>query len=165
MSDSLRRGVIESQGKSSGWIVRFADKSRSFRVADLKLLPSDVASFEPSQAPLSAREILRARSSAPESTRKCFLARPEGTVAEGTAAEGTAARGTAADSDSDSDECPICLEVLDATTAVLLDCTHVFCAACHKEKLSRLPSSRQTRAGAIIECPMCRKLAKVVEIA
>ena len=36
--------------------MRFADKSRNIRVADLKLLPSDAASFEPSQAPLSWEE-------------------------------------------------------------------------------------------------------------
>ena len=58
---------------------------------------------------------------------------------------------------------PVCLEVLDAATAVLLDCTHVFCATCH-EGLSRRASSRQTRAGAIIECPMCRKRAKLAVI-
>ena len=154
--------------------MRFADKSRNIRVADLELLPSDAASFEPSQAPMSVKErLLRARSFAPESTRKRCRAPPEGTASEGTAPEGTAARGTstksttlevaAADSDSDSDECPVCLEVLDAATAVLLDCMHVFCATCHEEKLSRLPSSRQTPAGAIIECPMCRKRAKVVD--
>ena len=54
-SDSSRRGVLESRVKSY-WAVRLADKSRNIRVADLKLLPSDAASFEPSQAPLSAQE-------------------------------------------------------------------------------------------------------------
>ena len=161
----------------------FTPPPRIYRIRDLKLLPSDAASFEPSQAPLGYKERLRARSSAPESTRKRLrvterdtAARDtsaEGTAAEGTAAEGTAAEGmaarnkstevTAADSDSDCDECPVCLEVLDAATAVLLDCTHVFCATCH-EDLSRRASSRQTRAGAIIECPMCRKRAKLTHV-
>ena len=54
MSDSARRGVIESQGNGAYWAVRFADKSRHMR--DLKLLPSRAASFEPSEAPLSAVE-------------------------------------------------------------------------------------------------------------
>ena len=191
VSNSSRRGVIESHANGGGWlIVRFADKSR--RTTDLKSLSSDAASFAPSQAPLSFKERLRARSSAPESTRKRrrlaegTAARDtaaegtsaESTSAEGMALEGTAARdmaaeassaegtapeGTAADSDSDSDECPICLEILDAATAVLLDCTHVFCAKCH-EDLSRRASSRQTRAGAVIECPMCRKRAKLTVI-
>ena len=57
VSDSARRGVIESEVPKSGyWVVRFADKSRNVRVADLKLLPSDAASFEPSEAPLSCEE-------------------------------------------------------------------------------------------------------------
>ena len=56
MNDSARRGVLESQRKQGWWAVRFADKSRNIRVADLKLLPSDAASFEPSEAPLSADE-------------------------------------------------------------------------------------------------------------
>jgi len=207
VSDTSRRGVLESQAKNGGWTVRFADRSRNIRVADLKVLPSDAASFEPSQAPMSVKERLRAQSSAPKSTRKRrrvaegTAARdtaPEGTAAEGTSAEstsaegtfaegmaleGTAARDTAAegtsaegmalegaaavdsdsDSDSDCDECPICFEVLDAATAVLLDCSHVFCTKCHGD-LSRRASSRQTRAGAIIECPMCRKRAKLTEI-
>ena len=36
--------------------MRFADKSPNIRASDLELLPSDAASFEPSQAPLSAHE-------------------------------------------------------------------------------------------------------------
>ena len=80
---------------------------------------------------------------------------------KGTSAEGVVLEGTAAE--SDSGVCPVCSEVLDAATAVLLDCTHVFCTTCH-EKLSRLPSSRQTRAGAVIECSLCRKRAELTEI-
>ena len=53
MSDSSRCGVLESQ-VHGWWVVRFADKSRNIRAADLKVLPSDAASFEPSQAPLSS---------------------------------------------------------------------------------------------------------------
>ena len=176
MSDSARRGVIESQVRSY-WTVRFADKSRNIRATDLKFLPSDAASFELSQAPLSFKERLRARSFAPEPTPKrrrvaegtaprdtaAESTSAEGTAAEGTAAIGKSTEGTAVDSDSDCDECPVCLEVLDAATAVLLDCTHVFCAKCH-EDLSRRPSSRQTRAGAVIECPMCRKRAKLTHV-
>ena len=67
MSDSSRRGVLESQGKSSWWVVRFADRSRSFRVADLELLPTDAAAFEPSQAPLN---FMRKRASAKESLKR-----------------------------------------------------------------------------------------------
>jgi len=67
VSDSAQRGVVESQGKSSWWAVRFADKSRSYRVADLKLLPTDAASFEPSQAPLS---FMKKRASAKESLNR-----------------------------------------------------------------------------------------------
>ena len=116
--------------------MRFSDESRNIHVRDLKVLPSDAASFEPSQSPLSFKEKLRARSSAPESTRKRHRALPKSTPPEDTAAEGTAARGTstkstAADSDSDCDECPVCLEVLDAATAVLNLCMHVFCATCN----------------------------------
>ena len=66
--------------------------------------------------------------------------------------------------DSDSDQCPICLEVLDAATAVLLNCKHVLCAKCQEDRSRRL-SSRQKRAGGITECPMCRKRAKLTEIA
>ena len=79
MSDSSRRGVIESQGKSSCWAVRFADKSR-IQVADLKLLPSDAASFEPSQAPLSWVE---RQVSAPESSKRgLFIAASTNVCAE-----------------------------------------------------------------------------------
>ena len=164
-SDSSRRGVINSQGS---WAVRFVDKSRNIRPTDLNLLQSDAASFEPSLAPLSFKR-QRGRTSAHEPTRKRRRVHERDTALECTAAEGTALEGTtlevaAADSDSDCDECPVCLEVLNAATAVLLDCTHVFCATCH-EKLSKRASSRQTRAGAIIECPMCRKRAKLTEIA
>ena len=67
MSDSLRRGVIESQGNSSYWVVRFADKTRNIRVIDLILLLSDAASFEPSQAPLS---VMEKRASATESSKR-----------------------------------------------------------------------------------------------
>ena len=74
VSDSSRRGVLESHGIKGYCAVRFADKSRNIRVTDLKLMPSDTASFEPSQAPLRVKERLRARSSAPESTRKRCLA-------------------------------------------------------------------------------------------
>ena len=70
MSDSSRRGVLEPRvffffekrrytrrvAKSNCWPVRFADKSRHVHVADLKLLPYDDASFEPSQAPLRWEE-------------------------------------------------------------------------------------------------------------
>jgi len=42
----MRRGVIESQGSKGFWV----------RVTDLKVLPNDAASFEPSQAPLSGEE-------------------------------------------------------------------------------------------------------------
>ena len=47
--------------------MRFADKSRNIRAADLKLLSSDAASFEPSQAPLSREE---KQSSASESSKR-----------------------------------------------------------------------------------------------
>ena len=95
--------------------MRFADKTRNIRVADLKLLPADAASFEPSQAPLSSKEERRA--SAPQSTRKRRRALPESTVFDDTT------EGSAADSDSDSDS-PVCSEVLNAATA-LLGCTRV----------------------------------------
>ena len=36
--------------------MRFADKSSNIRAADLKLLPSDAASFELSEAPLRAKK-------------------------------------------------------------------------------------------------------------
>jgi len=67
VSDSARRGVLESQGKSNCWAVKFADKSGNIRVADLKLLPSDAASFELSEAPLGWEERL---TSAPESSKR-----------------------------------------------------------------------------------------------
>ena len=67
MSDSARRGVLESQAKEGWWAVLFADKSRNFRAADLTLLPSDAASFEPSQAPLCWDE---KQVSAPESSKR-----------------------------------------------------------------------------------------------
>ena len=74
VSDSARRGVLESQGKTCYWAVRFADKSRNIRVTDLhdlKLLPSDAASFEPSQAPLSGVERQREeRARASESSKR-----------------------------------------------------------------------------------------------
>ena len=61
-------------------------------------------------------------------------------------------------SDSDSDEC---LEVLD-NAAVLLDCTLVFCAECQRDLSRHGPSSRLTiDTGAIIECPICRKRARM----
>ena len=51
--------------------MRFADKSRNIRVTDIKLLPSDATSFEPSQAPLSAAERNREKqASASESTKR-----------------------------------------------------------------------------------------------
>ena len=56
MSESARRGVLESQGERGYWAVKFADKSHNIRVTDLKLLPSDTVSFEPSQAPLGWEE-------------------------------------------------------------------------------------------------------------
>ena len=68
MSDALRRGVIESLCSNGNfWAVRFADKSRNIRATDLKLLPSDAASSEPSQAPLSSKEI---KASASESLNR-----------------------------------------------------------------------------------------------
>ena len=71
MSDSARRGVLESQAPKGFWAVRFADKSRNIRVNDLKLLPSDAASFEPSQAPLSASERQQEKkASATESSKR-----------------------------------------------------------------------------------------------
>jgi len=66
-SDSARRGVIESQGKHGWWAVRFADKTRSIRASDLKVLPADTASFQPSQAPLSTVE---RQASANESSKR-----------------------------------------------------------------------------------------------
>ena len=51
-NDSTKRGVIESQTKNGFWTVRFADMSCNIRAADLKLLPFDAASFDPSKAPL-----------------------------------------------------------------------------------------------------------------
>ena len=76
VSDLSRRGVIESQGKSGNWTVRFADKSCNIRATDLKLLPSDAASFEPSQAPLSAdeRQRLKQASAAESSERGLSIA-------------------------------------------------------------------------------------------
>ena len=55
-SDSARLGVLESQGTKGWWAARIADKGRNILSTDLKLLSSDAASFEPSQAPLSAAE-------------------------------------------------------------------------------------------------------------
>ena len=114
MSDSARRGVLESQGKRGCWAVRFADRTRNIRVIDLKVLPSDAASFEPSQAPLSRKERRQARSSAPQSTRKRHRALPESTTFDDTT------EGSAADSDVDSDsDSLVCSEVLNAATALL----------------------------------------------
>ncbi|KAJ1458110.1 hypothetical protein M885DRAFT_562235 [Pelagophyceae sp. CCMP2097] len=55
-SDSVRRGVVESQGVGGWWVVRFADKSRNIHIMDLEVLSSDDATFEPSQAPLNKAE-------------------------------------------------------------------------------------------------------------
>jgi len=68
----MLRGVIESRvGRTSWWAVRFADKSQNFRVTDLKVLPSDAASFEPSQAPQSGKERQREKQvSAAESSKR-----------------------------------------------------------------------------------------------
>ena len=69
--DSSRRGFIESQAKGGYWTVRFAAESRNIRVTDLKLLPSDAASFEPPQAPLCWEERQREeRASASESLKR-----------------------------------------------------------------------------------------------
>ena len=74
MSDSSRRGVLESQVVYTNfWAVRFADKSRNIRATDLELLPSDAVSFEPSQAPLSSVE--RKASVAESSKRGMSLSR------------------------------------------------------------------------------------------
>ena len=67
MSDSARRGVIESQVNGPYWAVRFADKIRNIRRDYLQLLPSNAASFEPWQASLSA---LERRASATESSKR-----------------------------------------------------------------------------------------------
>ena len=57
MSNSAQRGVLESPNdKDRSWAGRVADKSRTFLPTDLKLLPSDATSFEPSQAPPSGKE-------------------------------------------------------------------------------------------------------------
>jgi hypothetical protein len=67
VSDSARRGVIESRVGNGYWAVRFADKSRNVQIKDLEVLPSDDATFEPSQAPPKAeksRRETRAKSSA-----------------------------------------------------------------------------------------------------
>ena len=70
-SDSSRRGVLEPRvTKTNCWPVRFADKSRNIQVADLKLLPSDTASFEPSQAPLSSKERDREKKASAAETLK-----------------------------------------------------------------------------------------------
>ena len=66
VSDSAQRGVLES-ASGGWWAVKFADKTRSIRVANLKLPPSDAASFEPPQAPLSRDE---RRVAAPESSNR-----------------------------------------------------------------------------------------------
>ena len=47
--------------------MRFSDKSRNIHLADLKFLPSDAASFKPSQAPLIYKE---KRSIANESSKR-----------------------------------------------------------------------------------------------
>ena len=70
MNDSSRRGVIESQANKY-WAVRFADNSRNIHMAHLKVLPSDAASFEPSQAPLGKEERKREkRASAAETSKR-----------------------------------------------------------------------------------------------
>ncbi|KAJ1452961.1 hypothetical protein M885DRAFT_525368 [Pelagophyceae sp. CCMP2097] len=56
VSDSARRGVVEAHVTGGYWAVQFADTSRNIRVNDLEVLPSDDATFEPSQAPPSGRE-------------------------------------------------------------------------------------------------------------
>ena len=65
--DSALRGVLESHGNGGCWAVRFADKSSNIRATDLKLLPSDAASFEPSQAPLAKKR----QASSTESLHNC----------------------------------------------------------------------------------------------
>ena len=51
--------------------MRFADQTHNIHVADLKLLPSDAASFEPSQAPLGWEKRKREkRASAAESSNQ-----------------------------------------------------------------------------------------------
>ena len=56
--------------------MKFADVSRNIRAADLKLLPSDAASFEPSEAPMSALERKREKqaSASEASKRGLFVA-------------------------------------------------------------------------------------------
>ena len=71
VSDSARRGIVESQVGGPYWAVRFVDKSRNIKVTDLKLLSSDAASFEPSQAPHSWEERQREKqASASESSKR-----------------------------------------------------------------------------------------------
>ena len=72
VSDSEQRGVLDSQSKSGYWAVRFADKSRNIHASDLKVLSSDAASFELSQAPLGWEE--RRASAAKSSTRGLSVA-------------------------------------------------------------------------------------------
>ena len=67
MSDSARCGVIETQVNGGRWAVKFADKTRSIRGAELKVLPADAASFVPSEAPLGWEE---RRASANESSKR-----------------------------------------------------------------------------------------------
>ncbi|KAJ1452797.1 hypothetical protein M885DRAFT_301846 [Pelagophyceae sp. CCMP2097] len=55
-SDSAWRGVVESHASKGYWTVQFTDKSRNIRVNNLEVLPSDDATFEPSQAPPSGKE-------------------------------------------------------------------------------------------------------------
>ena len=64
--------------------MRFADKSRNIRVADLKVLPSDAASFEPSEAPLGAEERKQEKklSAAESSRRGLFVAASSNECAE-----------------------------------------------------------------------------------
>jgi len=143
------RGVVVTR-VCNLWTVEYAGgERRNHKPGDLTVLPRDGA-FVASCAPLLSEGAKR---------RRALLAQL--TSGDAVVLEPPKKRARpAAKSETERNECPVCLEELSETADVVrLDCTLEFCGECFAE-LAALASSRQTRAGTVVQCPTCRQDAR-----
>ena len=56
----------------------------------------------------------------------------------------------------DAEDCPVCLDALEASTSLLLPCRHMLCIACTKAVWTVAQSDPARRKDKLLECPMCR---------
>ncbi|KAI0701189.1 hypothetical protein BC835DRAFT_267721 [Cytidiella melzeri] len=67
-----------------------------------------------------------------------------------------------ANSLGDSEECPVCMTVMEVGEATSLPCQHVFCTECIQQYIAA--RSHEDEGGKAVPCPSCREMANIKDM-